>query len=215
MTRILYLHGFASSPASSKAQFFRDRLERAGARVEIPALDGGDFERLTVTGQFAVIERTARGEPVSLIGSSLGGYLAALYAARHPETARVVMLAPAFDLARRWAERLAPEAMEAWRRSGTMEVFHYGDKCRRKLAYDFYEDGARYPAYPDFTQPALIFHGAQDDVVPASASREFAAAHSNARLEVLDSGHDLLDALDYIAPKVIEFFTAPARNQAP
>jgi pimeloyl-ACP methyl ester carboxylesterase len=208
MTRILYLHGFASSPSSSKAQFFREHLEAAGARVEIPALDGGDFEHLTVTGQLAIIERAARGEPVSLIGSSLGGYLAALYACRHPETARVVMLAPAFDLTRRWAERLAPEALEAWRTTGAMEVFHYGDKCRRKLAYDFFEDGARYPEFPRFSQPALIFHGAQDDVVPAVASREFAAGQSNVRLEVLQSGHDLLDVLDYMAPKVIAFLSA-------
>ena len=90
MNRILYLHGFASGPGSSKARFFRQRLEAAGGRVEIPDLAAGDFEHLTLTGQLAVIERAAGGEAVSLIGSSMGGYLAALYAQRHPETVRVV-----------------------------------------------------------------------------------------------------------------------------
>ena len=55
--------------------------------------------------------------------------------------------------------------------------------------------------FPDFTQPALIFHGAHDDVVPAGFSREFAASHPNARLEILNSGHELTNVLDYMAPK--------------
>ena len=101
MNRILYLHGFASSPASSKARFFAARLRAAGARVEIPDLAAGDFEHLTITGQLRVIEQAAAGEPVALMGSSLGGYLASLYAARHPEVSRVILLAPAFQFARR------------------------------------------------------------------------------------------------------------------
>jgi len=205
MTRILYLHGFASGPGSSKARYFRERLCVAGADVEIPDLAGGDFEHLTISGQLAVIERVARGEGVSLIGSSMGGYLAALYAARHLEVARVVLLAPAFGFAKRWAERLGPEAVAAWRQTGSIEVFHYADNCQRRLAYGLIEDGARYEDYPDFRQPALIFHGAKDDVVPARYSEEFAATHGNARLEILDSGHELVDVLDYMAPKVVGF----------
>ncbi len=47
MIRILYLHGFASGPFSTKARYFRDLLERAGARVDVPDLAAGDFENLT------------------------------------------------------------------------------------------------------------------------------------------------------------------------
>jgi predicted esterase YcpF (UPF0227 family) len=50
MNRIIYLHGFASGPGSSKARFFRERLERIGAAVEVPDLAAGDFEHLTITG---------------------------------------------------------------------------------------------------------------------------------------------------------------------
>jgi pimeloyl-ACP methyl ester carboxylesterase len=205
MNRILYLHGFASGPGSSKARFFRDRLADAGADAEVLDLAESDFEHLTITGQLRVIERAARGEPVSLIGSSMGGYLAALYAARHAEVARVVLLAPAFGFARRWAERLGPGAMEAWRRTGTIEVFQYAENRERRVAYGLFEDGARYEDYPDFRQPALIFHGEHDDVVPAAYSREFAASHANVQLEVLDSGHELLNLLEYMAPKVMGF----------
>src|SRR6266849_1150851 len=103
VTSVLYLHGFASGPSSSKARYFREKLEACGLRVEIPDLAAGDFEHLTITGQLAVIERCAKGQPICLSGSSLGGYLAALYAARHPEVERVILFAPAFHFAHRWA----------------------------------------------------------------------------------------------------------------
>ena len=205
MNRILYLHGFASSPASSKARFFAERLRAAGALIDIPDLAAGDFEHLTISGQLRVIERVAAGEPVALMGSSLGGYLAALYAAHHPEVSHVVLLAPAFGFARHWAERMGAAAVDAWRSTGAVEVFHYGENRQSRLSYALLDDGLAYEDYPDFGQPALIFHGAQDDVVPARYSSEFAAAHPNALLEILDSGHDLLNVLEYMAPKVRGF----------
>ena len=209
MNRILYLHGFASGPSSGKARFFRQYLESQGAKVEIPDLAEGDFEHLTLTSQLAVIERAANGEPVALIGSSMGGYLAALYAAHHPEVPRIVLLAPAFGFARRWPERLGVQQVADWRRSGTMQVFHYGEGQMRPLSVELLEDGARYEDFPDFQQPALIFHGAKDDVVPASYSQEFAGTHANATLEILDSGHELTDVLDFMAAKVAAFLLAP------
>ena len=76
MTRTVHLHGFASGPQSSKAAYFRAQSEGAGLRVDVPDLGAGHFEHLTIPRQLAVIDRVD-GDPVSLIGSSLGGYLAA------------------------------------------------------------------------------------------------------------------------------------------
>jgi pimeloyl-ACP methyl ester carboxylesterase len=205
MTRILYLHGFASGPSSTKARYFRDLLERAGARVDVPDLAAGDFENLTITGQLKMIETLAAGEPVAMMGSSMGGYLAALYAARHPEVTRLVLLAPGFCFARRWPEYLGAQKMDEWRSTGYLEFFHYAENRPRRLSYRMIEDAGRYEDFPNFEQPALIFHGAQDDVVPPSRSEEFAAVHPNVRLEVLEAGHDLLNVQDYMAPKVVRF----------
>ncbi len=209
MTRVVYLHGFASGPSSSKARRFRSRLEDAGCQVEVPDLADGDFEHLTITGQLAVLARTASARPVNLIGSSMGGYLAALYAARHAEVERLVLLAPAFGFNRRWPERLGAAEMERWRLSDSLAVFHYGEGCLRSLRYDLIEDAAAYPDYPDFRQPALIFHGAHDDIVPVEYAERFANDHPNARLEVLDSGHDLLEVLDVIVEQAAAFLTKP------
>src|ERR1035437_9777602 len=123
--------------------------------------------------------------------SAQKGTAVAASPARHPEVSRVVMLAPAFGFAHRWAERIGAAAVEAWRATGAVEVFHYGENRQRRLSYALLDDGLGYEDYPDFAQPALIFHGAHDDVVPARYSSEFAGTHPNAHFETLDSGHDL------------------------
>jgi uncharacterized protein len=189
--RFIYLHGFASGPNSKKAAYFRDRIPA----LEVPDLAMCDFERLTITGQLDLIEDLAAGEPAALIGSSMGGYLAALYAARHPEVARLVLMAPAFGFVKRWA---ASEEGERWRRNGFLEVYHYGEKRNRRLSYGLVEDAQQYEDFPDFVQPGLIFHGIRDSTVPAQLSREFATSHANVRLHLLDSDHELLNGLDAI-----------------
>ena len=197
--KTIYLHGFASGPLSRKAQFFRRRFEECRQVLVIPALDDGDFENLTITGQLKLLERLAGGEPVALIGSSLGGYVAALYAARHPEVARLVLLAPAFHFPRRWMETQLPGDVAAWKREGKMGIFHYSEGRIRDIGYQLVTDAEGYEPAPNVTQPTLVFHGLKDDVVPASYSTEFAAAHpANVILRLLDSGHELTDVLERI-----------------
>ncbi len=103
---IVYLHGFGSSPESTKARFFGARFREHGISINIPDLAEGDFEHLTISKQLDVVGRAAGGRPVVLMGSSMGGYLAALYAVRHLEVQSVVLLAPAFAFASRWEEWL-------------------------------------------------------------------------------------------------------------
>src|SRR5262249_10994895 len=142
--RVIYLHGFASGPTSSKAQFFSKKFAAAGCDVSVPTLDGGDFRNLTVTSQLAILDREAADRNVVLMGSSLGGYLAALYAARHPDSVeRVVLMAPAFCFARRWSSDGFPELAE-WKRKGVAEIFHYGEKRQREISYQLIEDGLKY-----------------------------------------------------------------------
>jgi len=206
MTPIVYLHGFASSPNSGKAQFFRRKFAAAGVPMEIPQLDEGNFEGLTISGQLKVIERAVGGKPAILMGSSLGGYLAALYAARHPAIERLVLLAPAFQFPRRWRERYSAED---WKRDGFMPVFHYGDGRERRLGYQFVEDSARYEDEPLFSQPALILHGVHDPVVPAAISSAYAGLHSNVKLVLMESGHELTDVLDPMWTQIAGFLSVP------
>lgn len=202
---LVYLHGFASGPTSSKAQFFRSRFQELGIELRVPDLGQGDFEGLTISGQLDVLERVAAGQPIGLIGSSMGGYLAALYAASHLEVQRLVLLAPAFAFARRWPEVLGEDGIQKWRQSGFLQVYHYGDKRTRGVKFDLLEDAMRYQDYPEVAQETLIFHGSRDDVVPPQYSARFASNRPNVRLEVLDSDHQLLNVLDHLWAKTSRF----------
>ncbi len=196
MSRIVYLHGFASSPLSKKARWFGERFAASGISMEVPDLAAGDFEHLTISGQLRVIEATCKGEPVVLMGSSMGGYLAALYAARHPEVEKLVLMAPAFCFARRWRQPFV---------GGFLPVYQYGEGRTINLSCGIIEDGERYEDYPDCDQPTLIFHGTKDTVVPAELSVEFAARHARAKVRLLESDHELTDVLVVMWAETAEF----------
>jgi uncharacterized protein len=207
--RVVYLHGFASGPGSRKARFFRERLAEVGIEATVPDLAQGDFENLTVTGQLAVLQDTAGEGDVTLIGSSMGGYLAALYAARYPvRVVRLVLLAPAFGFAERWPVVVGDAGMERWLSTGKLPVYHYAEGGMRDLGLAMYEDSRRWEAEPDFTQPAMMFHGINDVVVPVDASRGFASRHPNTRLVEMESDHELTDVLPQIWERCRDFLLA-------
>jgi pimeloyl-ACP methyl ester carboxylesterase len=203
--RHLYLHGFASGPASKKAAIFRNRFAEAGIELRVPDLAAGDFENLTITGQLELVQREARGGRVRLVGSSMGGYLAALYAARHPEAERLVLLAPAFDFVRRWPATFGVARFQEWERTGHTEVFHFGDQATRRLSFALYRDASDYEPYPEVSAPCLIFHGLRDEVAPVECSREFARRHPGAELRLLDDNHELLVEIDNICSRALNF----------
>jgi pimeloyl-ACP methyl ester carboxylesterase len=196
--RVLYLHGFASGPGSRKARFFASKLHEIGFPIEIPDLVQGRFENLTITGQLLFLEQLALGKPAILIGSSLGGYLAALYAARHPEIDRLILLAPAFGFYQLWVQELGPERLARWQASGTIPVFHYGEGREMPIGYQLLEDASQFEPFPDVSQPVLILHGNQDPIVPVQQSLAFVRSHPNARLVQLESGHELTDVLESV-----------------
>lgn len=207
--RVLYLHGFASSPESRKARFFSERLREHGVHLETPDLAKGNFSKLTITGQLEVVEELLNNDPALLIGSSLGGYLAALYAQRYASVSRLVLLAPAFRFHQLWMDRITAEQLAAWKRDDSLPVFHYGTGREEPLGYRFIEDAADYDLLPPFRQRAMIFHGVEDTVVPISYSTEFVQNHPNARLVRLASGHELTDVLDEIWRGVQDFLLGP------
>jgi pimeloyl-ACP methyl ester carboxylesterase len=135
----------------------------------------------------------------------MGGYLAALYAAAHPELERLVLLAPAFGFASRWRNMQGPEVISRWRDTGWLEIFHYGEATMRRVHYDLLEDASNFEGFPDFRQPALIFHGVEDSVVPIDLSREFVAGHKNAELLEVASDHELLNVLDAVLDVAVPY----------
>lgn len=93
---IVYLHGFRSSPASTKARQCQDWLTSAGFVVDCPALDISPAVALA-QARAAVDQRLAEGRRVCVIGSSLGGYYATHLLEAHPRAGELsgVLLNPA------------------------------------------------------------------------------------------------------------------------
>ncbi len=203
--RFVYLHGFASSPKSRKAEFFAEHFRRLGIPLEVPDLAEGDFERLTLSRQLRLLENITGEAPAILIGSSLGGYLAALHAARNPQVSKVVLMAPAFDFYNLWAQELGPVRLAKWERTGRLEVYHYGANRELPLSYEFLADAAQFEPFPQLDQPALLFHGDADRVVPVAKSIEFERRNTQAKLVRLKSGHELTDVLENIWDGALSF----------
>jgi pimeloyl-ACP methyl ester carboxylesterase len=208
MPNILYLHGFASGPLSQKGRYFHNQFSILGGEVHQPELSEGNFQEMTLTSQLKVIDREVRRiEPILIVGSSLGGYLAAIYAAMQPGlVGRLALLAPGFGIARRFAEQIGPDGLEQWQQEGTRPFYHYGERRMLPLNYGFYEDALWYDEYPAVTQPTLVFHGRRDDVVDPSVSVQFSWGKSNVQLEVVDSDHQLLDVLPEVFERLTSFY---------
>ena len=67
MTRFIWLHGFASSPQSSKGQFVRARLEERGAHLVLPDLNEPSFFDLTVTRMLGQLDVLSQGSPEAVV----------------------------------------------------------------------------------------------------------------------------------------------------
>ena len=75
---ILYLHGFASSSNSNKAKILSSYISKisSNSKLMIPNLDN-NFKK--AVSQIELLIKNS-DQPISFIGSSLGGYFAAYFA---------------------------------------------------------------------------------------------------------------------------------------
>lgn len=201
MPRCLYLHGFASGPGSHKAAWFAARLAAHGIHLEVPDLNAGDFERLTLSRQMRVVEALLEQEDggVTLIGSSFGGYLAALLAERDARISRLVLLAPAFGFGALLGKLFGPETMRHWRREGRLRLPAEADSAERWLHYDVVDDLEVHDAVKFRRQlPALVVHGIDDPTVPYARSIDYLRRNRAAQLLLLADGHSLDPSLEAI-----------------
>jgi uncharacterized protein len=207
---VFYLHGFASSPKSTKVGYFSDRLWEHGIHLQCPDFNQPDFSTLTVTrmlGQLAAELGPLDGDQATLIGSSLGGTLAVLAAARFPsQVDRLVLLAPAVMFAKLGDHVLPPERVDEWRRRGALPFFHYADNAERELNVAFYEDSLQYDAFnAAIGQPALVFQGVHDASVDYLTVEAFAKTRPNVTLSLVEDDHQLIASLPRIWNEVRGF----------
>jgi pimeloyl-ACP methyl ester carboxylesterase len=218
VVRIFYLHGFGSSPQSGKAAFLRDRLAPLGIGLHAPDFNQPDFTSLTATRMLAQLSAAIDAlpaEPVALIGSSLGGFVAIHAAAgqaagtAHPIT-RLILLAPAVDFASGRDGWLTDAELDDWLRTNRRDVFHHAYGQTLPLGWALYEDAHGYDAFlATFDIPTLAFQGTGDTVVNPERVRAWAAPRRNVTLRMVDDTHQLQASLEAIWQESAPFLGLP------
>ena len=207
--RVVYLHGFASSARSTKATFFAEKLAAKGIEMSVPDLNQPEFSTLTVTRMLkqAGDAIDAAGEPVALIGSSLGGFVAVQAAVEHAaRVQRIVLLAPALDFDGNRLSELGDRGLDEWKSSNRLDVFHYAYGRVMPVQYELYADARRYNAFDaPLTQPVQVFQGRQDSSVDPDTVARWAAARPNVELHLLDDDHQLVGSLGEIWKQMERF----------
>lgn len=205
----IYLHGFASGPDSTKARFFAETFERRGLSLLRPDLND-DFSHLTITRQLEQLREItstfSAKESITLIGSSMGGFLSLLYSRLDSRVRRLVLLAPAVGFHRILKSKAGPN-FKLWKKNRYIPIEHYALGQALPLHFGLYTDALLYRK-ATFTRPlpTLIFHGLHDDTVPYQNSIILVEQNARAALMLLNSDHTLNDCLETIDSQVQAFF---------
>lgn len=212
--QIVYLHGFASSPESSKAQFLKERLGDCGVSFVCPDLNEPDFSTLTTSRmitQVADLVAELPYGPITLIGSSLGAFVALCVAEHAREDVRrridrLVLLAPALDFGKTTVADLGADGMAHWQQTGWWELNHHAFRERRRVHYELFRDAQRYDTFAVSREiPTLILQGSQDDVVDPRMVSRFAEQRPHVSMVMLDDDHRLGSTLDRVWSETARF----------
>ena len=216
---VIYLHGFASSSGSGKATYLAQRLRERGVSFHAPDLNLPHFSTLTVTRMLeqthALLKQSS--EPVTLIGSSLGAFVAVIAASRWPElVSHLVLMAPALDFSDKGLSGPGGARIADWKRTGQLMVFHFGYGRMLPIHYELYEDARRYDAMSaELPMPVIVFQGRQDTAVDARTVEAWAGRRPNVELHLLDDDHQLGSSLTYIWAELEKILTSKSRDSRP
>ena len=204
-------HGMESNKSSAKivamSQFLRDRgltafrFDFAGSGES-----AGDFAEISYSRQVddlsaAVSHLVGTGvERVGLIGSSMGGSVALLYAGGGMRVAGLATIAAPSDPLEIVRQFSTQEDLDAWEESGFTE--YHG----RRLNRTFLDDVRQLDivgAATHITCPVLVIHGDADETVPVEqAHRVYGALRADKKLRILPGADHRLSAPEDMAAAI-------------
>jgi uncharacterized protein len=206
--KILYLHGFASSPAGRKIAALRSILENRGAGVVAPDLNVPSFLDLDFEAMVGVaLSEWERHRPAVVVGSSLGA-LVAVEASRRGMRAPLLLIAPAIGFGPRWVEKL-PEG-------DPLTFFHHSEGRDLPIRRRFFESLAAVENDDDSPAvPVVVVMGTRDDSVPIAHVREiwrrWAASGrlvpGSRFIEIAGGDHGLVEYAPVLADNIVELLS--------
>jgi uncharacterized protein len=163
--KVLYLHGFASSPEGRKVSALRSLLEPRGLEIVAPDLNVPSFHRLDFHSICRLAQWEARRhDPAVTVGSSLGA-LFAIETGNRGARSPLVLIAPAIGFGQRWIARLPA--------GDPLSFFHHAEGKELPIHRRFFEqlagyEGDRQPP----GAPVAVVIGMRDESVPFEHVRE-------------------------------------------
>lgn len=124
-----------------------------------------------------VLNSLKDGPPITIVGNSLGGWIAWLIAQECADIERLVLIAPAFNMMGLRAQSIAPERSHDWHTAGWMPWDDEPAHRDYPLAWKWVEESRAYWGRSfDQLRPVktTILHGLQDTVILPQGSSKFA-----------------------------------------
>lgn len=208
LKKVLYLHGFASSPAGRKIAAVRSLLATRDADVVAPDLNVPSFLDLDFDAMVRVATaESQRHPPAAIVGSSLGA-LVAIEASRRGLRAPLLLIAPALGFGKRWVEQL-PEG-------DPLTFFHHAEARDLPIRRRFFESLATLENDGDPPAvPAVIVMGTRDESVPIAHVRDIwrrwdasgKLAPGSRYIEIAGGDHGLVEHAPLLAETIVELFS--------
>jgi pimeloyl-ACP methyl ester carboxylesterase len=183
--QILFITGFLSKRWGNKSKALAQWCEERGWGFCCYDVRGfgdsdGKFTDYTFSDWIAdarlVLTMLQDRPPITIVGNSLGGWIAWLMAQEIPVVEKLVLIAPAFNMMGVRAKSIDPERQHDWHTAGWMP---WDDEPAHRdfpLAWKWVEESEAYwKTSFDRLRPVktTILHGFQDTVILPSGSSEF------------------------------------------
>jgi putative redox protein len=219
---VILCHGMESDKRSEKMVALGERLAERGILVlrfdfSYVGESSGKFEDITYSGEvddlraaYSLLQERQPGK-IGILGSSMGGTVALLFAALEPTVAAVVTIAAPIHPERFPHKVLTPVELAHWRETGF--TFYNGQRLNVSLLHDLEKLDVT-SAVKSIACPVLILHGDADRVVPVQEAHELHAALSTPKRMTILNGCDhrlsdrssleiaLAEALDWLTKYV-------------
>lgn len=183
--QILFITGFLSKRWGNKSKALAQWCEEKGWGFCCYDVRGfgdseGTFTDYTLSDWIqdarAVVSTLTAGPPLTIVGNSLGGWIAWLMAQEYPVVEKLVLIAPAFNMMGVRARSISDERQHAWHTAGWMS---WDDEPAHRdfpLAWKWVDESEAYwNTSFDRLRPVstAILHGQQDSVILPQGSSQF------------------------------------------
>lgn len=183
---ILFITGFLSKRWGNKSKALAQWCQERGWGFRCYDVRGsgdseGRFTDYTLSDWVAdaqtVLESIKSGPPITIVGNSLGSWIAWLVAQKFPLVEELILIAPAFNMMGERAKTISTERLHDWYTAGWMPWDEDPLHKDWPLSWKWVEESERFWAKTfDIVRPVrtTILHGLADTVIPPEGSRRFA-----------------------------------------